>query len=133
MRSEHYKQAIVVQGSNAIDFQNQLNNALSGLVNPEIVIERSIPFLAYIFYNASKDVPESVLELFEILDGEYHVCEECPYFTRPSDKRMRRGSCSVKAYNPRMDERACESFYLWKTREIEEAEKIYKQIPYISE
>lgn len=133
MRSEKYKQAIVVQENNAIDFQNHLNDALSGLVNPEIIIEKSIPFTAYIFYTASKNVPESVLELFEILDGEPHSCIECPYFTKPADRRMKRGSCSVKARNPRSDERACESFYLWKTKELKEAEEIYKLIPFSSE
>ena len=101
MRSEKYKQAIVVQESNAKDFQSSLNNVLSGLINPEIVIERSIPFTAYIFYTASKDIPESVLELLELLDGEHHTCQECPYFTMPTDKRMRKGNCSIKAIRER--------------------------------
>ena len=133
MRSDKFKQAIVIQESNAADFQAALNDALSGLNDPEINIERSIPFTAYIFYTARRDVPESVLELFEMIDGESHTCQECPYLSMPDDRRVKRGTCSVKACQTRKDSTACEHFYLWKHKQLEKVDEIYKQIPFVSD
>ena len=133
MRSDAFKQAIVIQESNAADFQNALNNALSGLNDPEINIEKSIPFTAYIFYTARRDVPESVLELFEMIDGDHHTCEECPYLTMPNYKRVKRGTCSIKSCRTRKDSRACERFYLWKHKQLEQTERLYEQIPYVAD
>ena len=78
-------------------------------------------------------MPESVLELFEMIDGEPHTCQECPYMSIPDDKRLKRGSCTIKACQTWKDSRACERFYLWKHKQLEQAEDLYKQIPYVTD
>lgn len=133
MRQSKYKQAIVIAENNAADFQEKLNEALAPIVDPQITIDSNRPFTAYILYSVSKDVPESVLELFELLDGEHHICLECPYFRTPTDKRMKKGECALKMERMRFEARACEHFYLWKKQQIENAEEIFHQIPYLLE
>lgn len=133
MRSDHIKQIIAISESNAADFQQKMNEALSEVVNPEVIFDRSIPFTAYITYSVRKDVPETALELLELLDGSSHDCEECPYFIMNSDKRTRWGECSFKKKKTRINSTACEQFYLWRMKEVEKAKKLYSDIPYIAE
>lgn len=133
MRQDKYKQAIVIAEKDAASFERKLNEALNRVTNPEIQIDNNLPFTAYILYSVCRDVPESVLELFELLDGCSHSCIECPHFVEPTDKRCKWGSCTLRIEKTRGESRACEHFYVWRLKEIEQAEKLYKELPFTIE
>ena len=130
MRSEKYKQVLAICESNAADFQDKMNDALARVANPEIVFDNTRSFTAYVTYNVRKDVPETVLELLEMVSGENHDCEECPYFTKSNDKRKKWGSCSIEGGKTRPESRACEHFYVWKLKKLEVIADEYKQLPF---
>ena len=133
MRSQKYKQMIAICENNAEDFQDKMNDALARVADPEVVFDSNRSFTAYVTFRVRKDVPEDVLELFELMDGESHYCKECPYFSIPSDKRKRWGSCTLKIEKTKSDSRACEHFYVWKMKRLEEIAAEYKQLPYTIE
>lgn len=130
MRSEKYKQVIAICENNAEAFEERMNDSLARVSNPDIVFDHNRPFTAYITYTVRKDAPEDVLELLELLDGESHYCEECPYFTAPTDKRKKWGSCSVKGCKTRPEGRACEHFYLWRMKNLQQLASDYQKIPF---
>ena len=96
MRSTKFKQCACISEASAAAFQDAANAILAQTPEPEIVIDKTQPFTAYIFYKVSKKVPETVLELLELLDatGGNATCENCPAFIRSNDRRRKWGSCS---------------------------------------
>lgn len=133
MRSERYKQVRVICENNAEAFEDKLNDALAGVTDPEIVFDKNRSFTAYISYRVSKDVPEDILELLELMNGESHYCEECPYFQKHKDRRRKWGSCTLKQERTRPDSRACEHFYIWRMKQLEQAKLEFEKIPYLIE
>lgn len=134
MRNDKYKQCACIAETNPQIFQEKLNAILSRINNPEIVLDRTQPFTCYVFYNINRDTPESLLELLEMLDGQLHTCEECPYFIRSTDKRRRRHTCGKTGTMTRADSRACEDFYRMKRDERKQlVEEYTNTIPYTIE
>lgn len=133
MRTERYKQVLAICENNAEDFQDKINDALARIANPEIVFDNKRSFTAYITYSVRKNFPEDLLELLEMVDGQSHYCEECPYFVKSEDKRRKWGSCTMKGEKTKPDSRACESFYIWRIKQIEQVKKEFKEIPYTIE
>lgn len=130
MKSEKYKQVIAICEQDAATFEERMNDSLARVLDPEIVFDHTRPFTAYITYSVSKNMPEDLLELFEMLDGEHHYCEECPYFTASTDKRKKWGSCNMSATKTRLDSRACERFYMWRIKKLEQAKEEFEQLPF---
>lgn len=133
MKVERYKQIIAICESNAEDFQDKMNDALAGISDPEVVFDSNRSFTAYITYRVRKNVPEDVLELLEMINGEPHYCEECPHFEREKDKRKKWTLCRLKREQTRPDSRACEHYYLWRMKQIEQAALQYKEKPFMIE
>ena len=135
MRSIKFKQCACISEASAAAFQNAINAILQQTPEPEIVIDKTQPFTAYIFYKVSKDAPETVLELLEMLDedGGCAQCQDCPEFIRSTDKRRKWGKCRRKNEPTRTDSRACELYYLARRREAERIAEEFKQIPYAIE
>ena len=136
MRVNNFKQMACISENNAALFQERVNSILTQVPNPEIVLDRTRPFTVYVFYEIRKDVPETVLELLEMLDadGGKAKCEDCPAFIRSHDKRKKWGNCRKKPDKPtRCDSRACELYYLERRREAERIAEEFKQIPFKSE
>ncbi len=133
MRNEYFKQMICISESNPDIFQEKMNHALYGKTNPIINMDQTMPFTAYIYYDVNKTVPEDLLELFEILDGNKHHCEECPHFEKDPDKRKKWHICGYYHKQTRIDSRACEQFYRERRAEIKELQKDYNLIPNIVE
>ena len=133
MRGEHIKQCACISETDPQLFQEHMNGVLSRVINPEIIMDRCKPFTAYIFYKVRKDVPETVLELLELLDGEHHTCEECPHFIRSTDKRRKWHTCGKGGTRTKADSRACEEFYREKRAERDRLIQEYEQIPYTIE
>lgn len=132
MRSERYKQVACISETNAHAFEQKTNAILAGIINPEIILDKVKPFTAYIFYNIRKDVPETVLELLEMLDtdGGRATCEKCPHFVRSTDRRRKWHTCDHDGQPTRADSRACEVYYMEKHKLYTEAIEQYKNIPY---
>ena len=135
MRSIKFKQCACISEASAAAFQNAINAILQQTPEPEIVIDRTQPFTAYVFYKVSKDAPETVLELLEMLDtdGGRAQCQDCPEFIKSKDKRTKWGKCGRKGTKTRCDGRACELYYLARRREAERIAEEFKQIPYTIE
>ena len=130
MRSERYKQVFVIREDNAEAFQDKLNDVLDRVADPEIIFDNNRSFTCYVTYKVRKDVPEDLIELFELLDGERHYCEECPHFVKSKDNRRKWGSYSLKAMKTRLYSKACEHFYVWRMKHLEELQKQYREIPF---
>lgn len=133
MRTERIRQIICISESSAEIFESRMNEALSRVVNPEIHIDTTRSFTAYIFYNVKRDVPEDILELFELVEGDHHHCKECPHYVHPTDKRRKRGSCNITSEHVRADSPACEHFYLLKYKSLSAASNKYRALPYTIE
>ena len=129
MRKDKIRQIIVISETDSKVFQEKMNNALVGIADPEITIF-DVPFNAVITYKVSRDVPEDIVELFELLEGKSHFCQECPHFIPPTDKRKKWTTCPLTEEKTRADAIACENFYILRYRMLSEAAEAYKQIPY---
>lgn len=133
MRNDHIKQCACISETDPQIFQEHMNGILSRITNPEIIMDRCKPFTAYVYYSVSKDTPETLLELLELLEGGTHNCGECPYLIRSKDKRKKWHTCGKTGTPTREDSRACEEFYREKRAEREKLIHEYEQIPYTIE
>ena len=131
MRSEHYKQVACVSETSPQAFEQKINTILAGITNPEIVLDRTRPFTAYIIYKVRKDVPETVLELLELLDPESKraTCKQCPHFKRSNDRRKKWHPCDIHGRRHE-DQSVCEQYYLERQRELDRAIAEYRNIPF---
>lgn len=132
MKMDTFKQVACISETNAAIFQEKVNSILATTSNPEVVFDRARPFTVYIFYSIKKDVPETALELLEMLAADGHaVCGDCPAFIRSKDKRRKWGGCRRKTGERRhCDSSACEIYYLERRREAERIAEDYDKIPY---
>lgn len=133
MRQDKVKQIICISEPDPAMFEERMNEALSNLLDPEVRIFESTPFTAVILYTVARDMPESVLELLEIVDGDHHICSECPHYVKPTDGRKKWGSCSAKGTKTRGDSRACENYYLLRYKAMSEAKDKYLDSPFTAE
>ena len=133
MKQDKIKQVICISERNAMDFQDRMNEALSQLSDPEIRTYENQPFIATIVYTVRRDLPENVLELFEMIEDRSYTCEACPHFVRSEDKRKKWGSCALTCERTRSDSRACERFYVYRYKVLSEAKEQYLQIPFSAE
>ena len=133
MKCDKVKQVICVSESNAEAFEDKMNEALSGLSDPEIMFDTNRSFTAVIVYNVRRDVPEDIIELFEMIEGNNRRCIDCPHYVAPTDKRRKWGTCSKSAKSVRPEGRACELYYLIRYKALTDAADQYKAIPYVLE
>lgn len=112
MRDMRCKQIACISETNAQSFETKMNAILTGISNPSITFDPSKPFTAYVLYSVKKEMPETLLELLELLDGNQHRrCEECPYFERSTDLRRKWHKCNYDDTKTRADSAACEQYY----------------------
>lgn len=135
MRSKKFKQLACISENTADDFQAKTNAILAQTPNPEIVLDKTRPFTAYVFYTVSKSEPETFLEMLEMLDAEakHSTCKDCPHFVADHDRRKVRGTCKKKSQEVRKDCSACEIFYLERRRVPEALIEEYRQLPFLIE
>lgn len=135
MKDVKFTQCACISEKSAGAFQNAINAVLQQTPEPEIVIDKTQPFTAYIFYKVHKNAPETVLELLEMLDtsgGNAH-CTDCPAYEPPTDKRRSWGRCRQKDAPTKGRGPACEIYYLGRRRDGVDLYKEYKQIPFVIE
>ena len=135
MRNDRFKQVACVSAPDAATFETQSNAILAGINDPEIIFDKTRPFTAYIVYRVRKDVPETVLELLELLDddGGHATCANCPHLQRSEDKRKKWHTCRLTGERTREDSRACEHYYVAKRQTQREALQQYQNLPYTIE
>jgi len=111
MRDDHYIQCFCVSEMAGPQFEARMNEILKTVKNPRIELDRTRSFTAYIFYDISVNVPESIQEAFSILEGTSHNCAECPYFIKSEDKRKKWHYCDY--YHKKIHEQnpVCANFY----------------------
>ena len=133
MRQDKIRQVICISENNAADFEERMNESLRHLSDPEIKLYDNSPYTAVILYKVTRNIPEDILELFELVEGQRHNCIECPHFVKSDDKRKKWGSCALNAQPTRMDSRACEDYYLFRYKVLSEASKKYAELPFTVE
>lgn len=105
-----------IEAQSAEEFMSKMNSAFARYDRKGIsyTYETNIAsgYKAFIFYQETIDVPESIAEEFA-QSGEHHTCGECPYFKRPEDKRRKFVRCETGKCLCREDGSCCEDFYEW--------------------
>ena len=119
MKNSYYEQYATVREDTAALFTAKLNEEIYRLrhYRPTVVISESDPLCAYVKYNISESMPETVAEASEI-EGVKFRCEQCPYFTpmlkhdETIDKRCKYGDCPHAEMGRTLKESpACELLY----------------------
>lgn len=111
MKTSTYKQIKVITANSGQDFEQQFNDTMKehAKESPEVVFQK--PFIAYITWTASRDVPENVTDEFH-LKGIRYKCSECPYLEVGNDKRRKTWPCRYAEYGEScFDTECCELFY----------------------
>ena len=109
MKSKKKKRVRVIDATDAKMFEEELNLALDQIAEPDITFDRNRPFLAYVTFSEIIEIPESVQEVYE-MRGEYHHCRECPYYHKPTDRRVKYTNCDL-GERCGADSTACNLFY----------------------
>ena len=109
MKVKQKKRVRVIDGADARDFEDVLNEVLDAISDPDITFDRNRPFLAYVTFTETIEIPESVQDAYE-MRGEYHFCGECPYWEKPTDRRIKYDYCDL---GEKVGEKtaACDLFY----------------------
>ena len=116
MRGEYQTQMFCISETNSALFQLKMNETLKTIVNPDIRMDPTRPFTAYIFYTIQHDIPETITEALEMIEGDHHYCSECPALIRSEDHRKKWHFCHTHMKKVRQDNPACIDFY--KLRDI---------------
>lgn len=111
MRGEYQTQMICISETSGQLFELKMNEALKSLVNPDIRLDQTRPFTAYIFYQVQHDIPESIIEAIELIEGSKHYCDECPACEIPEDKRKKWYFCLHHKKKIHNGQTACIDFY----------------------
>ena len=109
MKERRKKKFRVIHGSDAQTFEDALNKAMDELKEVTVTFDTNLPFLAYIQHIEYEYIPQCLKDVYE-LRGERHVCSECQYFEKPTDKRVKNVYCAIGEYT-RATSEACEIFY----------------------
>ena len=100
MKRSTYEQFAIVQADSASFFTDQLNEEVYRLryKHPVVKFSESIPLYAQIKYIEDVNIPENVLDEYELL-GVGFTCGQCPYFkpikkaNGTDDERRKVGDC----------------------------------------
>lgn len=108
------KQARIIQSATAGGFENELNAALREVAEKgaryELQFNNNAGLCAYIVYEQSVQVPETLADEYE-LRGEEYRCSECPLFKPSDDKRVKYTTCGHGVRRCEANHYACEYFY----------------------
>lgn len=85
--------------------------AASSGKEPIVKFFDSMGFCATVRYFVSEAIPETIAEKYE-LEGNGYLCQECPYFLLPEDRRRKNVRCEKAKRLVSADSRACDIFYL---------------------
>lgn len=119
MKNRRLKQFRIIDSKDAATFQTEINEALEELAayDPQVDSDVTAGFRAFISYEVSEDIPETLAEQFN-LRGISYKCKDCPECSRiltrtgEVDQRQSRGICPHTEYGHCfLESEACELFY----------------------
>lgn len=114
MKFVHRKQTVIVQGNSAEEFQTKLNEALNHVAKlgakHDLQFNMQLGFCAFIVYEESLRVPETLADKYE-LAGEEYRCSECPMYVLSGDKRVKYTTCKHGVRRCTANDYACDWFY----------------------
>lgn len=102
-----------ILGNCAEDYDRQVNEAMENLkmYSPKKDRDQNIPFLCYIDYVITEQIPETSEDEAE-LKGLLTICAMCPHFEDAHKGNQKRGGCAKGAREwTRCDWSACEAYY----------------------
>lgn len=95
-------------------FAKQLNSQLAALdkakAKYELQFNHQMGYCAYLVIDKTVEIPETIAEEFE-LAGEKHTCVDCPYWTHPTDGRVKYTRCEVTPGIHGAKSPCCDAFY----------------------
>ena len=109
MRRKKKLRVMAIEANSPDEFNRQINEVLDEAEDAEIIFDSSGWLRAYVRYCETIAIPEDMRDAYE-MRGEYHHCGECPYYTDPTDRRRKYGTCELgEAVNASTN--ACNLFY----------------------
>ena len=105
----------VICGSTATEFQDNLNATMENLAkenakNVRYEFNHNAGHCCYISYEKMAAIPETLEEKYELRGEKWH-CEDCPYYEKSTDKRVKYTHCQVGDKRAYAKCPACERFY----------------------
>ena len=124
MKQKTRKRHITIECETAAGFDKELSHVLSKAGRSVQIMHNMnrTAHCAYVMWEEVENVPENIRDEYE-LKGVSFRCADCPFYERPADRRLRDGSCKLKA---RTDPNgaACLHFYkLYALGELEPVER----------
>ena len=130
MREHKVRQLACIAEEDPQSFQDRVNAVLATKDNPEVILDKTRPYIAYILYEMRRDIPENMTEALEYFTGERYTCGQCPYLDKNPDKRRRWHKCRLTGERTRLDSPACEEVYKAKAEIWERVQRLIETIPY---
>ena len=107
MQQNTFEQKTVV-AETAEDFDRKMNAILAEANNPEIIYRHDC-FCAIV--KIPKVIDHKTISQVYEEKGEGHLCGECIYFDKPTDRRIKYTRCTHKSHTVCYGDRACNLFY----------------------
>lgn len=108
------KRTKIIAASTAEEFEKRLNAELSHLdasrVKYELQFNHTMGFCAYIVYENTVQIPETIQDEFELV-GERHTCRDCPYWVHPTKGNVKYTRCEITPGIHGATSPCCERFY----------------------
>lgn len=102
-----------IKSDDAFDFDSRLNSFIKQLdakgIPYEVQVNPTAGLLAFVTYKETIRVAEDIAEEYE-LAGEKHFCEECPFYVRPTDGRVKNTRCANGKLRSKGSP-CCDTFY----------------------
>lgn len=113
MKITREKKTIWVEAMNKWDFDAQLNESMEGLIDATVQVYGL--YQAAILYTeiTVQDEDKTIADLFEEA-GCGARCGECPFYAKPTDKRIKWSVCGKRKINE--GSRACDDYYLGRRK-----------------
>lgn len=116
------KRTIFIEAESGKELEALMNETLKGLVNAQVQIFGK--YEACIVYDEiiCEEEEKTIADLFEEA-GCGAKCSECPYYTEPTDGRVKWTVCEKAHRRVSKDSRACDSYYLERRNDVSEVRR----------
>ncbi len=102
-----------IKSDDAFDFDSRLNGFIKTLdakgISYDVQVNPTAGLLAFVTYKEVIKVAEDIQEEY-LLAGEWHYCEECPFYVRSTDRRVKNTRCADGKLASK-DRPCCDTFY----------------------
>lgn len=112
------KRTKFIEANSGKELETLMNDSLKGLVNAQVQIFGK--YEACIIYDEIIYEEEKTIADFFEEAGCGANCSECPYFTEPTDGRVKWTVCEKAHRRITKDSKACDSYYLERRRNVPE-------------